>query len=748
MRALAIALLTLILTACTLGGGPSPTAGPSPTLPQPVVTTVPVPDAEQAVRAFLEAWRGRDFRAMYAMLAGESRAALSETAFQERMEELWNGAALVGLDYQIVSSLVSPDKAQVRYRVKLHSAFAGTVERETWADLTREGEGWRVVWSESALLPELSPQHGLLLAPVFPTRANIYDRNGLALAAPAEIVALWIIPNQIGDEEAEATMLSALSRLLDRPSESILALYDDLRGTDWFVNLGEVTLEEFQPFQDTLAAVGGVSWRIYSGRYYLHGGLAPHATGYVSWIPENELDQYLLQGYLRDEFVGQRGVEKAFEKELRGVPGGTLYLTDANGAAIRPLASRDPEPPNAVYTTLDRELQIQVQRALEGFNGAVVVLERDTGAVLAIASSPSFDPNLFNPNHPYSAAGLAEIFSDPDRPLFNRATRGTYPLGSVFKLITMAAALESGYYEPDTVYNCGSTFTELPGITLYDWTYERELPPQGEITLTQALERSCNPYFYHIGLDLYQQGLPTALPDMARAFGLGEPTGLEIGDEAGLVPSPETKEERYGEAWGPQDAVNLAIGQSFLQATPLQAARYVAAIGNGGTLYRPQIVSRIQSPEGEVIQQFAPDPQGQLPLSAENLAAIQQAMVGVVRDRKGTARNKFLGLNLNIAGKTGTATTGDFSDPHAWFVGYTFEGREDKPDIAVAVLVEFQGEGSTWAAPIFRRVVESYFFGRPITLYPWEARIGVRKTPTPTPTPESGAPPETATPEP
>jgi penicillin-binding protein 2 len=664
------------------------------------------------------------------------------------MEDLWHSAALVGLEYEIVSSLVNPDKAQVRYRIKLQSAFAGKLERETWVDLVREGEAWRVRWAETTLLPELGPQNGLLLAPVIPTRANIYDRQGLALAAPAEIVALWIVPNQIGDEDAEEAMLSALSRLLDRPPEAILALYDDLRGTDWFVHLGEVALEEFQPFQDTLAAVGGVNWRIYSGRYYLKGGLAPHATGYVSWIPEDQLDDYLMRGYLRDEFVGQRGVEKAFEEHLRGVPGGTLYLTDAEGNPTKPLASRDPQPPNAVYTTLDRELQLHVQQALSGFNGAIVVLERDTGAVLAIASSPTFDPNLFNPNHPYSGAGLSEIFSDPSRPLFDRATRGTYPLGSVFKLITMAAALESGFYQPDTTYNCGSTFTELPGITLYDWTYERELPPQGEITLRQALERSCNPYFYHIGLDLYQQGMPTALPDMARAFGLGQPTGLEIGDEAGLVPSPESKEARFGEPWGPQDAVNLAIGQSFLQATPLQAARYVAAIGNGGILYRPQIVDRIQSPAGEIVHQFAPDPLGQLPVSQENLEAIQEAMVAVVRAQKGTARKRFLGLNLNIAGKTGTATTGDFSEPHAWFVGYTFEGREDKPDIAVAVLVEFAGEGSEWAAPIFRRVIESYFFGRPIALYPWEARIGVAKTPTPTPTPEGAAPQETATPEP
>jgi penicillin-binding protein 2 len=310
-------------------------------------------------------------------------------------------------------------------------------------------------------------------------------------------------------------------------------------------------------------------------------------------------------------------------------------------------------------------------------------------------------------------------------------------LGSTFKIVTMAAALESGFYEPGTIYNCGLEFRELPGVVLYDWRYERELPGQGEISLTQGLVRSCNPYFYHIGLDLYNNGMPTALPDMARGFGLGESTGIEIGDEPGLVPDPDSKLEQFGEEWGPQDAVNLGIGQSFMQATPLQLARYVAAIGNGGTLYRPQLVNRIQSPEAEIEHVFQPDAQAELPISEETLTAIQEAMVQVVRHEKGTARRRFLGLNLNIAGKTGTATTGDFTESHAWFAGYTFEEREDLPDIAVVVIVEYAGEGSEWAAPIFRRVIESYFFGQPYQLYPWEERIGVWKTETPTPTPES-----------
>jgi penicillin-binding protein 2 len=305
----------------------------------------------------------------------------------------------------------------------------------------------------------------------------------------------------------------------------------------------------------------------------------------------------------------------------------------------------------------------------------------------------------------------------------------------------MAAALESEVFTPETIRNCPLIWEEFPGTPLYDWRYERELPAQGNLSLTQALERSCNTYFYQIGYELFNEGFETALSEMARGFGLGEPTGIEIGDEAGLVPDPETKEEIFNEEWGPQDSVNLAIGQSFLEVTPLQVARFIAALGNGGTLYQPQVVSRIQSAEGEVEFEFEPVVQGQLPISADNLAAIQEAMVLVTSSPDGTASRTLrypYTIGIKTAGKTGTATSGEFTDPHSWFAGYTIEEREDKPDIAIVVIVEEKGEGSTWAAPIFRRVVEAYFYGRPQRLYPWEARLGVPATPSPTPDSEDG----------
>ncbi|MCK5052932.1 MAG: hypothetical protein KAR65_01560 [Anaerolineales bacterium] len=748
MRRIPILFLisAMLISSCGLFNPTDPGSNGTPTLPDPVQTTESAPDPDSAAQQFLDTWNEGDYAGMYALFSPLTRDGLSEDDFIGRLEEIIRTGAFVDVDFQIVSALVnSPQRAEVRYRIVLTSASVGEITRETRMDLTRSaGEDWRVAWTDAMILPELEGGNGLSLTTITPTRANIYDRNNQAFAAEAaagqdNAAALWIVPNEIGDDEAEETMLSTLRRLFELVStDSILARYESFRDTDYFTPLGVAPFDDYNAVGGLLASVGGVRARTYSTRYYygsgltpFAGGISPHTVGFVSQVQADEYDDLRAQGYQGDEFVGRIGIEAAFEDELRGVPGGTLYLVDPNDQILQAVAARDPGLPYAVYTTLDRDLQEIAQRSIEGFQGAVVVLERDTGAVLAMASSPAFDPNLFdfqNPNGSNPNGGF-QMLNSANQPYINRATQGLYAPGSVFKIVTMAAALETEYYEPDDVYDCGLTFTELPGWVGYDWRYEKELPAAGELTLKEGLEKSCNPWFYHIGLDLYVKSLPSAIPDMATAFGLGQTTGVEIGDEAGQVPSPENSAEVLGEEWAAWHPVQLAIGQSVLLVSPLQVARYVAAVGNGGTLYRPQLVLEILNAEGDMLQEFVPDPQAQLPVSPENLAAIQEAMVNVVDKPGATAYRKFLGINLNVAGKTGTASTE--GDPHAWFAGYTFEEREDKPDIAIAVILENVGEGSDWAAPVFRRIVETYFKGRPLTLYPWESRIWVERIPDP-----------------
>lgn len=732
-----VLLILILAVACTRSTSTLiPTLGPTPRQGQVSVRTTHVPDPKDAARAFLDAWKADDYLTMYSFLTAVSKDAISQADFEKHFHGIATEMALSGLDYDILSSLVlNPESAQVGYRLTFHSTLVGDIVKDTMMNLGIEQGQWRIKWDDTLVMPELAGGNYLGMERYIPARANIYDRSGHALVAQTDATAIGLVPGQINPDQEEA-LFNWLTRLTGLSAEDIRARYANFPpGVDWYLPLGEVPSDVIAKNLEYLSGFSGLELNSYKARYYFDGGIAPHVIGYVTTIQQGEEEEYLRKGYRRDERVGQSGLEKWGEAYLSGTRGGALYVFDSQGQIVTRLAEVKAQPSQAIYTTLDRDFQAGVQKALAGFRGAAVVLERDTGRVLAMASSPGFDPNAFEPLNRNSADILQQIFSDPSTPTLNRAAQGQYPLGSVFKIITMAAALQSGVYTPESTYECGYFFTELQGITLNDWTYDHYLqgdqtPPSGLLTLPQGLMRSCNPFFWHIGLDLYNRGLTTAIADMAKGFGLGQPTGIQgIDEAAGQIPVPQN----------PVDAVNLAIGQGATLVTPLQVADFVAAVGNGGTLYRPQLVEKIAPPDGAPSFEFKPEVRGKLPLSPENLQVIQDAMRSVIENRRGTAWHRFTGLNIPVSGKTGTAQSGS-GKPHAWFAGYTSAGREDKPDIAIAVVVENIGEGSDYAAPIFRRIVELYFKGRPEKLYPWESAFYVTRTPTPevtdTPTPE------------
>ncbi len=722
-------IAALILISCAPGSG-SGTEPPPPTLPGPSISVTDAPDARAAVGSFLDAWAADDYAGMYAMLTKTSRDAVSAEDFAKRYSEAMTTMALAGLDYEILSTLTNPYTAEAAFRVTYRTNLVGDLTREMVARLSLEDGEWRVQWEEALILPELKGGNRLAMDYKTPARGNIYARDGEAIAAQSDAVALGIVPGQIDNEEG---LLVELFKLTGIRPDTLRASYE-FAAPDWYIPVGEVSADEFNRRYNYYASLGGLAFSYYTSRFYPNGGIAPQAVGYTLFISPEELAAYQRQGYSGSERVGASGIEKWGEPYLAGKHGGSLYVLDPSGNIVTMLARSDPEPAQSITLTIDKDLQLQAQAAMGAFNGAIVVLERDTGRVLAMVSSPGFDPNLFDPNNRNFGA-----LNDNDG-LVNRAAQSTYPLGSVFKIITTSAAMDSGEFTPESTYDCQYEFTELLDRTLYDWTWDhcqKELQQDGEcrtqpsgiLTLPEGLMRSCNPWFWHIGLDLYTKNKTTEIANMARGFGLGQATGIQqVSESTGNIVDPTD---------GIQ-AVNQAIGQGDNTVTPLQVATFMAAVGNGGTLYRPQIVEKVEPVDGDPTLVFKPEARGVLPISQEILDVVRGAMREVVVNPRGTANFRLRGLAVPVYGKTGTAESGS-GLPHAWFGGFTdcsglgkdLPICQGKSDLAVIVLVENQGEGSDYAAPIFKRIMEIYFYGQPQSLYWWESSIGVTQTPTP-----------------
>jgi len=736
-------ILLALLVACNVV---APAA--TPTLPGPGVATSLPPNPEGTAGAFLNAWAAKEYLGMYALISPLSQAAIPQEDFVNRYADAAEQMTLVSVESQLLGSFQQDLDAEVRFKVTFKTALVGDIAREITMPLRYDGARWGVSWDDGLILTELKGGNALFMEYKIPSRANIYDHNGLAFAAQTDAVAIGIVPGQITDEN---TLLQELSELLGRHPETIKALYQFAQ-PDWYVPVGEASADQIQQRINTLSSLGGLSLNTYQTRYYLNGPLgAPHAIGYMSAIPPEALDYYKSLGYRGNEGVGISGIEAWGEKYLAGKRGGTLRVVTLGGQVVGTIASSESAPGQSVTTTLDRDFQKQVVQAMGDMAGAAVVLNMNTGEVLAFVSSPAYDANLFDFTNRNSST-LGEVLNSPRQPLVNRVTQSLYPPGSIFKVVNVASGLISGEFNRDTVYNCTAVWDELgENFIKYDWTLDKELPPHGEIALVDSLIQSCNPYNYHIGFNVYNKD-PMLLPKTAREFGLGKPTGIvglldntneEVG---GLVPDPEWKVTNIGEGWSAGDSVNMAIGQGYLQVTPLQMAMMYAAIGNGGTLYRPQMIQSIAAPGREPVYEFKPEAVGQLPLNPEQLDVIREGLWGVVNSPKGTARYRFLGLQIPVFGKTGTAETVTGGRPHAWFVGYTQAEREDKPDIVIAVILQSRGEGSEWAAPVFRRILENYFFGGPRTLYDWEVEFGLTATPSPTPSEIQPAPTDTPTP--
>jgi penicillin-binding protein 2 len=699
-------------------------------LPTPEPTNTPVPGGAEGIGlAFYRAWEGRDYLGMYSVLSPQSQALVDSRSFVTLYEQMMETATVQSIHARPLASRQEDDRSEFSVRVTWKTAVVGEISRDHTMNLVYSQERWGVVWHEGLILPELQGGQRLQLEYRIPARANIYDINGRALAYQGTAITLGVVPGRIADEEA---LLSMLSPLLGKSPAEVKAIYAPAQ-PDWYWPIGDVPgdliqeyLEDLQPH---LGAGLMMSERL--ARLYPEGGVAPHLVGYTGLITAERLEQYQAQGYRGDEQVGLAGLEAWGEHYLAGARGGVLTVIGANGERMATVQESESRQARSIYTTLERTFQYAVEEALAAAvtsypgtsAGAIVVLDVSNGQVRAMASYPGYNPAVFDSVRANAGTELGAVLNDPARPLFNRAAQGEYPPGSVFKIVTMAAGLNSGLYTPDSRYTSTGSWNRLGNnYIMYDWL----AGGHGTISLRQALTVSCNSCFYDVGFNVNNRDI-NFLPTTARQFGLGGLTGIQgIAESPGNIPDHEWKLANRGEGWAQGDAVNMAIGQGFVTVTPLQIANVMAAIANGGTLFRPSLIDRIGSGGGAPEERWPVETTATLPLSAEHLEAIREGLWRAANHPSGTATHQFERLPVTVAGKTGTAETA--RRPHAWFVGYAPAAPYSRPDgtlieepeIAVVVIMEHAGEGSAVAAPVFRRIVELYYGITPLTAYPWQ----------------------------
>ncbi len=707
-------ILCLLLIVLMAGCGNTPSAAPSVATTSTTTAFTPAPTPsptldvatpESVGRGFLSAWEMNNYTDMYALLLPSLRAGLAQTDFARAYRSALDLTTTISVTLIPQTLSIDGDKAWIAFTEVWHTGLFGDLQAANQLSLVKENAQWGIDWHRDTIWPDLVSGNTFAVEYQIPPRANIYDRNGAGLAVPSTIVTVGVIPQQITDEPA---VLDALTRVLGLTTEKIQATYAG-QPANWYIPIQDISGETSLTYNELLS-LPGIQRRERTGRLYPLDGVAAHVIGWISPIPEERYGGYRQRGYRGDELVGIAGLEAWGESILAGKNGGRLSIVGADGTHIKSLVERRPERGRAIYTTIDRELQHSAEQALGERRGAIVALDVQTGAILALTSGPHFDNNIF--------IRLADtwsrqvVLSDPNLPLLNRAIQGVYPSGSVFKIVTIAAGLEAGGLNAQSSFFCPGYWDGLGEMNRKVCWLETG---HGTITLEDALSASCNVTFYEVGRILNGVA-PDTLSTYGRAFGFGAKTGLqEFSDAPGLIPDPEWKQATYREGWGTGDTVNLAIGQGYLLVTPLQVARMMAAVANGGTLYRPYVVDRVgdSTGGGEPITQ--PQAVGRLPISQTNLQIIQKALYGVTTASGGTATHCFRGLNIPVAGKTGTAEQSDKNAlPHSWFAGYF---PADDPQIAMVVLVENAGEGSTVAAPMFRQVLEGYY-GLPITPLP------------------------------
>jgi penicillin-binding protein 2 len=545
-------------------------------------------------------------------------------------------------------------------------------------------------------------------------RGMLLDRKGHILAHNRPSFEVYLVPE---DLKANPEVLMKVRELLNMTQEEVEEKVKAQKRRSPFKPVkikSDIDWNELALLESNRVHLPGLIVDVRPRRAYDYGELASHLIGYLGEVDENELKQFKEAPYRMGALIGKYGIEYRWENDLRGVDGGRQIEVDALGREIRPLGIVEPFPGNNLYLTIDLDLQKTAEEAYQDKNGALIAMDPKTGRILAMVSKPSFEPNIFARNIlPEEWKSLVE---NPHHPLQNKGIQGQYPAGSVFKIITAIAGLESGLITPNTQFTCTGTFP----YGNRDFRCWKE-GGHGTLSLHRAIAESCDIYFYQAGLKV---GVDL-IAHYANELGLGRMTGISLPHEkSGTVPSSSWKKKRFGVPWYSGETLSFSVGQGYLNVTPLQLVMLISGVANGGKLYLPQVVERTENIYGRRLKEYPPVELGRADVSEKTFQIVQEALRGAVNDPHGTGWTCAL-KNVKVAGKTGTAQVVRLPEnfkkedrnrmplkfrDHAWFVAYApFED----PKIAIAVLVEHGGFGASAAAPIAKKVIEKYLNQEP-----------------------------------
>lgn len=558
--------------------------------------------------------------------------------------------------------------------------------------------------AQGAYYGRLADGNRIRLVPIMAPRGILYDRNGVQMVSNRPGFTVSILPITGPVDE---TVISKLAVILGISTNEIKTKLSQQHGSFEPVRIkSDIGPDIVTKIEERRGELPGVVIEIQPIRNYINNEFGAHMFGYVSEINDTELEKLKSQGYKAGDIIGKFGLEKVYDRELRGSDGGGQVEVDVTGRPVQVLGKKEPIPGSNLTLTIDYRIQKAAETAIdeqlkylqtktEFVNAkavAAVAMNPKTGEILAMVSRPAFNPNLFAKG--ISTKDWNALNNNPFHPMDNKVISGEYPPGSTFKIVTGAAALELGKVTPEEkILDTGRHWLIDKGNAMGE--------ALGWLNFREALSKSDNVYFYEMGNRL---GIDN-LENYARAFGLGAVTGINLpGETDGLVANRRYKLKVYEEEWYLSETFDAAIGQGFQLASPLQVAALMSQVANGGHRYRPYLVSKISKPNGETIKMFEPEEVGRINLSDSTLRLIRDALREVAQEG-GTAGEVFRDFPIAIAGKTGTAENPHGQD-HGWFVAY---GPFEDPRIAVAVIVEQGGYGASSAAPIAKKILEAAF---------------------------------------